>query len=226
MVPYGADESFESGREAYWRYRSLVNTSLLPFIRSDASQRDVDSAFNWTAGFSVASQHKLVPTVSLIMDAAARNNTLDGSQCPAAGRGEEQKSLLCPFETLAYRRKSPWCILFESIPGAFEAFEYTGDLDNFSFVIVCKSSATLRRADTGELGSVQGVGYINELLARLAGLPVQTTRKRTTHLTTTPHVPLNRTVYDQVQPLEFCDADEDGSYARKDGEGDWEKCFE
>ncbi len=44
-------------------------------------------------------------------------------------------------------------------------------------------------------------------------------------------------VQDQVQPLEFCDADEDGmctlgafirsqAYARDDGEGDWEKCFE
>ncbi len=38
---------------------------------------------------------------------------------------------LCPFETLAYGRKSPWCVLFESMPGAFEAFEYTGDLDKF-----------------------------------------------------------------------------------------------
>ena len=44
-------------------------------------------------------------------------------------------------------------------------------------------------------------------------------------------------VNDQVQPLAFCDAGEDGmcnlsafvesqAYARSDGAGDWEKCFQ
>lgn len=43
-------------------------------------------------------------------------------------------------------------------------------------------------------------------------------------------------VQDEVQMLDFCDGDEDGlcalkafvesqSYARNNGEGDWEKCF-
>ena len=38
---------------------------------------------------------------------------------------------LCPFESLAYLKKSPWCTLFEDIPGAFAGFEYMGDLDKF-----------------------------------------------------------------------------------------------
>ncbi|KAI0089102.1 phytase [Irpex rosettiformis] len=332
MVPYGAEESFDSGVEAYWRYQHLVSDQILPFIRSDKSQRDVDSAWNWTAGFSTASRHKLKPVVSFIVDAAARNNTLDGSQCPGAGRGEEQTDQwlathypqvtarlnanapgaeltdentynlisLCPFETVAYLKKSPWCTLFESIPNAFDGFEYTGDLDKFY------------KTGYGQyLGPVQGVGYMNELVARLTESPVRDQTQTNHSVDDFPYTfPLNRTLYldfshdnqmiaifsamglfrqpqpldptepdpdrtwrvsamvpfagrmvverlncsqsgrearsqkmvrilvqDQVQPLEFCGASENGlctldafvdsqAYARNKGEGDWEKCFE
>lgn len=42
--------AFDAGAEAYQRYKALVSEDLLPFVRADISQRDVDSATNWTAG--------------------------------------------------------------------------------------------------------------------------------------------------------------------------------
>ena len=160
------------------------------------------------------------------------------------------------------------------------------------------------------LGPVQGVGYINELLARLTGLPVQDNTQTNRTLNSSPITfPLDRTLYadfshdnemiaiyaalglfkqsvpldpklldpgrtwitshltpfsgrmvterlsclaptaqtnandyvrilvnDALQPLEFCGAKEDGlceldafvdsqSYARNDGEGDFEECY-
>ena len=38
---------------------------------------------------------------------------------------------LCPFETVAKQKKSPFCTLFEGIPGSFSGFAYIGDLDKF-----------------------------------------------------------------------------------------------
>ena len=85
-----AIRSFKSGVEAYQRYWPLINEQSLPFIRSDVSQRDVDSASNWTAGmtdstpllffsvdhtaiigFSAASHHNLNPSISYVTDVAA-----------------------------------------------------------------------------------------------------------------------------------------------------------
>lgn len=155
-----------------------------------------------------------------------------------------------------------------------------------------------------ELGPVQGVGYVNELIARLTGQPVQDETKTNRTLDSSPVTfPLDRTMYadfshdvqmvaiysaiglfkqqdplsttepdpertwrisrmtpfagrmvterlkcageefvrifvnDALQPLEFCGADPSGvcslkafvasqKYARKNGEGDFQKCFD
>jgi hypothetical protein len=158
--------------------------------------------------------------------------------------------------------------------------------------------------DGQALGRVQGVGYVNELLARLTGQPVQDHTQTNTTLDSSPSTfPLNRTIYadfshdnqmiaiyaalglfpqarpldpvnpdpkrtlvvsrlvpfsgrmviekvacegreyvrifvnDERQPLEFCGADRHGlcsldafvasqGYARSDGGGDFERCFD
>ena len=38
---------------------------------------------------------------------------------------------LCPFESVAKRRKSEFCTIFESQTGAFPGFSYSGDLDKY-----------------------------------------------------------------------------------------------
>jgi len=92
---------------------------------------------------------------------------------------------LCPFESVAKESASQFCTLFEQEPNAFPGFEYSGDLDKFY--------------GTGygqALGPVQGVGYVNELLARLTNTPVKDNTQTNHTLDSSPLTfPLNRTIY-------------------------------
>lgn len=67
LVPFGAQQSLEAGRVAFERYSHLVTNDSLPFVRASSSDRVVLSATNWTAGFSVASDHKFNPVLSVIL---------------------------------------------------------------------------------------------------------------------------------------------------------------
>jgi len=260
------------------------------------------------------------------------NDTLDDKICPNSGSSDAQTNLwssiygppiadrlnahapganlsgqdianlisLCALETVAKNTLSLFCGIFTQAD--FAQFEYWADLDKY-----------YGNGYGQALGPVQGVGYINELLARLTGLPVQDNTQTNRTLDSSPITfPLNRTLYadfshdnemiaiyaalglfkqpapldpkildlgrtwttsyltpfsgrmvterlsclvpgsqtgqtntndyvrilvdDALQPLEFCGAKEDGlcelnafvesqSYARNDGEGDFEECY-
>ncbi|PPQ70094.1 hypothetical protein CVT24_003866 [Panaeolus cyanescens] len=331
LVPFGAFQSNVAGQETFRRYTKLVSKESLPFVRASSGPRVVDSATNWTTGFSFASNNVFNPSLSVILNESL-NDTLDDNMCPNAGSSDPQTGTwtsiygapvaarlnskaiganivaadisnlipLCAFETVVHETLSPFCNLFT--PEEFAGFEYFGDLDKFY--------------GTGygqALGAVQGVGYINELLARLTGKPVQDATQTNRTLDSSPITfPLDRTIYadfshdnqmiaiytamglfkqsvpldptnpsttpgrdwitshltpfsarmvterlsckakgkrrakaqpfvrvlvnDAVQPLEFCGGDAHGlcqldafvesqSYARNNGEGDFEKCF-
>ncbi|KAJ6536847.1 phytase [Mycena capillaripes] len=207
LVPFGAQQSLEGGELAFQRYAALISARNLPFVRASSSARVVDSANNWTAGFSVASHHG--------------NDTLDDSGCPNAGDSDAQTDAwlavfapnitarlnrwapganitdaetyslisMCPFHTVGsfvpggQLTLSPFCALFTD--AEFSAFEYSMDLDKYY--------------GTGYgafLGRVQGVGYINELLARLTDKPVNDSTQTNTTLTgNSATFPLNRTLY-------------------------------
>ncbi|KAH9482157.1 3-phytase B [Psilocybe cubensis] len=335
LIPFGALQSVDAGQGAFQRYSQLVSSKNLPFVRASGSTRVVDSATNWTSGFSLASHKAFNPVLSVILDESL-NDTLDDSMCPNAGSSDPQTNIwtsiygapiaarlnaqapgatvtaadisnlipLCAFETLAKEIPSPFCSLFTE--DEFAQFEYFGDLDKFY--------------NTGygqALGRVQGVGYVNELIARLTESPVRDNTQTNHTLDASPVTfPLNRTIYadfshdnqmiaiyaalglfnqtvpldptapdpartwiashltpfsarmvterlscgstgpaaghgqgkikpqtfvrilvnDALQPLPFCGGDRNGlctldafvesqSYARNDGEGDFEKCF-
>jgi len=90
---------------------------------------------------------------------------------------------LCPFETVAKETRSQFCDLFTR--EEFEAFEYYGDLNKYYGYGYGQS-----------LGKVQGVGYVNELLARLTGQPVQDHTQTNRTLDSSPDTfPLNRSMY-------------------------------
>ncbi|KAH8087171.1 phytase [Cristinia sonorae] len=216
LVPFGAAQSFDSGAEVFERYANLVSEKKLPFVRASSSERVVMSALNWTQGFSASSHHGYNPTLSVILSESS-NDTLDDNMCPAAGSSDPQTSLwlstfappitqflnrgaphanltdtdtfnlisVCPFETVSEERRSKFCDLFATQKGAFPGFAYSGDLDKFY--------------GTGygqELGPVQGVGYVNELIARLTGTPVQDHTQTNHTLDSDPTTfPLNRTIY-------------------------------
>ncbi|KAJ8517733.1 hypothetical protein ONZ45_g5115 [Pleurotus djamor] len=215
LVLSGAAESSLAGEVSFQRYSHLVSRKNLPFVRASSSERVVLSATNWTAGFSLASHHRYNPPLSVILSEDA-NDTLDDSMCPSAGSSDAQTSQwldtfypaitsrlntaapganltntdtynlisLCPFDTAARNGlRSPFCDIFDT--ETFRGFEYSGDLDKFY--------------NTGygqELGPVQGVGYLNELLARLQRLPVVDQTQTNTTLDSDPATfPLDRSIY-------------------------------
>ncbi|KAM5542355.1 hypothetical protein V8D89_003814 [Ganoderma adspersum] len=192
LVPFGAAQSHQSGQEAFQRYGSLVSKKNPPFVRASSSDRVVDSATNWTAGFSAASGHGKWPVLSVILSESA-NDTLDNAMCKDVGSSDPQSNqwlatfappltarlnaaapganltdkdtdsllAMCALDTVAHEKASPFCALYEEIGGG-PGFAYLGDLDKYY--------------GTGygqALGRVQGVGYVNELLARLTGQPVR-----------------------------------------------------
>ncbi|OBZ71577.1 3-phytase A [Grifola frondosa] len=323
LVPFGAAQSFDAGKIAYERYVHLVNPGSVPFVRASGVQRVISTATNWTVGFAAASRQRYNPALNVILSEEV-NNTLN-NDCPNAGDGSRQTGewvatfapphttrlnkaapganltdmdvyyllAMCPFETVAKETASPFCDLFTK--NDFRAFEYFGDLEKYY------------KTGYGEpLGPIQGVGYVNELLARLTDTPVRDHTQANSSL----DFPLGRTIYadfthentmiaiysaiglfnisahppdprdistahegwiashmvpfsarmvtermecaleagmggadyvrilvnDDVQPLEFCGARENGlctldafvesqGYARRSGDGDFEKCY-
>ncbi|KAG6877281.1 hypothetical protein C0993_008875 [Termitomyces sp. T159_Od127] len=216
LVPFGAAQSWAAGREHFKRYESLVSHNQLPFVRASGSDRVVHSATNWTAGFSHASHHIYNPSLSVIIsESDSANNTLDDNMCPNAGNSDSQTNAwlatyappiarrlnknapganitisdvyslmtMCAFESVSINSESAFCKLFSKTE--FEELEYYGDLDKYY--------------NTGygqELGPVQGVGYINELIARLTGKPVSDNTQTNHTLDASPETfPLDRTIY-------------------------------
>ncbi|KAJ7731158.1 phytase [Mycena maculata] len=224
LVPLGAIQSFGSGETAFHRYSSLITEGDAPFVRASSMSRVVETAKNWTAGFAAASRGLYSPQLDVIMSEEG-NDTLQDHNCPnAASSHREMKqwldvwappitarlnawapganlvdedihglTMLCAFHTVAlvpygYHDGSPlpfspFCTFFT--PAEFEAFEYSSDLDKY-----------YSTGYGGHLGRVQGVGYTNELLARLTSSPVADHTSTNTTLDTDPATfPLNRTLY-------------------------------
>lgn len=218
LVPFGAQESFDAGEQAFLRYAYLITSDNLPFVRASSSQRVVDSATNWTAGFAAASNQTFAPVLSVIISENG-NDTLDDASCPALSSSplpgsetdvwittytpnitaalnagapgadldaDDTQYLInmCPFVSVGTGNRSEWCDLFDDLD-AFGGYEYWGSLDKYY--------------NTGygqPLGPVNGVGYINELLARLTDTPVNDSTSTNSTLDTSPATfPLGRALY-------------------------------
>jgi len=90
---------------------------------------------------------------------------------------------LCPFDTVAKERLSPFCPLFSEKD--FEIYGYAGDLEKF-----------YNTGYGGPLGAVQGVGYVNELIGRLTNsLPHHGLQTNSTLISSPETFPLNRSIY-------------------------------
>ncbi|KAJ6614203.1 histidine phosphatase superfamily [Mycena sp. CBHHK59/15] len=230
LVPFGAQQSSESGELAFEHYADLIGASNLPF-------RVIDTANNWTAGFSAASNHVFNPSISVIISEAG-NDTLDNNMCLNAGNSDTQTDTwLVVFAPSITTR------LNSAAPGANISNDETYSLISMcpfhavaTFVGYSMDLDTFYETRYGApLGPVQGVGYINELLVRLTGTPVNDTTQTNRTLTQdTCTFPLDRALYadfshdnemrmtctsgksvhilvnDAVQPLEFCEGAKDG----------------
>ncbi|KZS87509.1 phosphoglycerate mutase-like protein [Sistotremastrum niveocremeum HHB9708] len=216
LVPYGAAQSFDSGQLAAMRYASLVSSDAdsIPFLRAAGDERVVDSGTNWTVGFK--STYPTVPIAPpLIIPERNSNNTLSDHMCPNAGDAKDADAQwlstysppilerlnrrapgadleaedvynlmsMCAFHTVWIQRMSPFCGIFED--EEWELYEYGGDIDKF-----------YKTGYGQRLGPVQGVGWINELIARLTSSPVIDHTQTNRTLDASPLTfPLNRTIY-------------------------------
>ncbi|KAF7760138.1 hypothetical protein Agabi119p4_10814 [Agaricus bisporus var. burnettii] len=219
LVQLGAEQSWSSGVDAYSRYSNLVDKNHLPFIRVSLSDRVVMSARNWSAGFHECSR-QYRPKISVYIDEGPHsNNTLFNSNCPNAHAGDKQVDqwvdiyanpiahrlnsaaidlpenltakdvfylmMMCPFESVYHREYSPFCGMFNITE--FKGFEYAIDLEQYY--------TTGYGQDQG-LGRVQGVGYVNELLARLTNRTVKDGTQTNHTLDDNKHTfPLDKKMY-------------------------------
>jgi len=216
LVRFGAQQAFDSGVTFFGRYNFLLSstTTGTPFVRASSAQRVVDTATNFSSGFLTAAAplgiHFTLPA-PLVISEAGNDTLLDGSCPDAGGSGNEQEKWvdvytpdiadrlndgvkgvtvsnddvqnlmeMCAFDTIIMDGKgsSQFCPLFEEDEWA--GFEYSSDVDKYY--------------DTGygqKLGPVQGVGWTNELLARLTNKPLNDSTQSNHSLP----FPLNRTVY-------------------------------
>ncbi|GAA5874128.1 hypothetical protein JCM8547_008381 [Rhodosporidiobolus lusitaniae] len=182
LTPSGASELYREGQEAYKRYSKLFP----PFVRTDSSQRVVDSAGNWTEAVYARKGKRTWPLPAVIDNTAGSNDTLDDNNCDSApDLSSYETTWLATYAAVATARlnsAAPGANLttadtlnFQQLCGfdseyhgvlsqwcglftkeEWEGMEYYYDLDKYY--------------GTGygqPLGRVQGVGYVNELLSRL-----------------------------------------------------------
>jgi hypothetical protein len=108
---------------------------------------------------------------------------------------------VCAIETQVLEKKSPWCDVFSE--DNWIAFEYAADVEKFyktgcvrSLSYRCISSSHVCDSYGEPLGPVQGVGWVNELLARLTESPVQDHTQTNHTLDSSPETfPLDRAIY-------------------------------
>jgi len=224
LVPFGAQEAFDSGIIFLDRYNYLLSpaTSGTPFMRASGAQRVIDTATNFSSGFLTAAAPldiRFTLDPPLVISESGNDTLIDGS-CPAAGgSGKEQEKwvdvythdlvhrldhgvegvtvsnddaqnlmAMCLFETVVMDGSgvSQFCALFKE--KEWEGFEYSSDVDKYY--------------NTGygqKLGPIQGVGWTNELLARLTNQPLHDTTQSNHSLP----FPLDRFMY-----LDFSHEDE------------------
>ena len=203
LTAFGAQESFNAGAKFYHRYRSLAD-KVAPFVRSADQERVVFTAKNWTAGFQAAKSASATLPILLLSEADGQNNTIDASTCPAfesSTTGDDAQDAwrdvfvpairtrlssalpgaaltksqvvylmdMCPMETVATAAGtvSEFCKLFTE--DEWRSYDYYQTLGKY-----------YSDGWGNKLGAAQGVGFVNEFLARLTGSLSYANSDRTT----------------------------------------------
>ena len=222
LTTFGKEELFQSGIKFFERYQALTKAAT-PFIRASGQSRVIVSAQKFVLGYNSVRGGNA--TLSLIIpEAAGSNNTLNGGLCPAFDNGYDSKiggyaqgnfsktfvpsimkraqsylpgtnltysdviSLmdLCPYETVAskdYQPLAPFCALFTT--EEWHSYDYYQTLGKF-----------YGPGPGNPLGPTQGVGFTNELIARLIDKPVRDHTSTNTTLDSDPATfPLGRALY-------------------------------
>lgn len=221
LTAAGRQEMVNSGAHFFRRYHKLVKKHT-PFVRAGGQHRVVESAQEWLAGIAQSVNAKPKDVDVIIPEGTEWNNTLSHDVCPAFesgphhGLGERAQQIwaskfvppiqervnsklgtdlsptyiiylmdMCPFDTLAHpsAKVSPFCDLFTT--EEWHQYDYFQTLGKYYGYSV-----------GNPLGATQGVGYVNELLARLQNKPVEDNTNTNRTLDSDPATfPLDRKVY-------------------------------
>lgn len=228
LTEFGQNQMVNSGTKYYQRYESLARKAA-PFIRSSGEDRVVESAKNWTQGFSQAKSgdrraNNKFPSIDVVIsEAAGSNNTLNHDLCTSFEDGPDSNIAdaaqstwmnvfvpaiqarintdlpganltqteiiylmdLCPFNTVASPTGaiSPFCSLFTTTE--WHDYAYYESLNKF-----------YGYGAGNPLGPTQGIGFVNELIARLTKKPVVDNTSTNRTLDADPITfPLDRALY-------------------------------
>ncbi|KAK2036137.1 histidine acid phosphatase [Colletotrichum somersetense] len=224
LTPFGKRELIDSGAAFYKRYQSLAAVNE-PFVRVAGQERVIESGMNWKQGFhssKIADGYEAGgQDMVIIPEAKGFNNTLKHGLCTAfeddihSSSGKAARILwrdiftrpimarlnkklpgadltaadtltfmeLCPFNTVVHGVMSQFCNLFTL--EEFKDFEYYETLDKY-----------YRFHAGNPLGPTQGVGFTNELIARLTQQPVVDHTSTNSTLNANPATfPLHRKLY-------------------------------
>lgn len=220
LTAFGKREMVHSGMAFFQQYRQLAAKET-PFVRSAGQERVVVSAQHWMEGFQLAGPPLHEPML-VIPETSGTNNTLNHGQCPAfekdiaslesaretfqttyipaiqtrisAALGYELASYevvalmdMCPFAVVADEvptdATNPFCELFDI--AEWRNYDYRESLGKYYL-----------HGPGSELGPTQGVGFVNELIARLLEKPVEDHTSVNHTLDSDPRTfPLNRKIY-------------------------------
>ncbi|CAM1511151.1 Fc.00g086640.m01.CDS01 [Cosmosporella sp. VM-42] len=225
LTAFGEREMADSGIAFYERYRNLAEQSD-PFIRSAGGGRVMMSAHNWVRGLYQSQGKTGDGQIRKILrgrEDTRHNNTLNHLNCPYFEEGPA--SNYSPKARLEWKETfTPPIVarLNEKLPGAnLTADDAVSVMDLCPYHTVNTPNATLsdfcRLFSEDEwqgydyyetldkwygfgpgnpLGPTQGAGYVNELIARLTGQPVNDTTNTNRTLDASPDTfPLDKTMY-------------------------------
>lgn len=225
LSQYGEEEMVKSGQVFYQRYKDLV-ADTEPFVRASGSGRVIMSAQNFTHGYYEAQGRNgddFASRILVIPEQDGFNNTLEHGNCKAfeegpgkkagAAKQKEWKEIwapavrdrlnkklpgakfdidsavyfmeLCPFETVGSPelKLSPFCNIFSK--DEWRSYDYHQSLEKWYVY-----------GPGRDLASSQGVGFVNELIARLTGKPVVDHTSTNSTLDGSPSTfPLDRKLY-------------------------------
>lgn len=222
LTDAGRQELVNSGAHFYRRYGALVD-EYPPFVRAGGQERVIESAERWLMGLAQAGKKSKPAHVDLIIpETAYDNNTLSHDTCtafeegPARYHGIAAQKIwidhfiepiqirvnaklgtnlspasiiylmdMCPFDTVASptAKVSRFCHLFTE--DEWHHYDYYQTLGKY-----------YGYGNGNPFGPSQGVGYVNELIARLTETPVEDNTNTNRTLDSDPATfPLNRKVY-------------------------------
>lgn len=220
LTDAGRQEMVNSGAHFYWRYKALVDENP-PFVRAAGQARVIESAEKWLQGLAQAGKKSPASIDLTIPEGPGLNNTLSHDICLAFDqtrytRGSSVQAIwaaefvpsiksrvnsklgtnltaiaiiylmdMCPYDTLATptAKISRFCHLFTE--DEWHQYDYFQSLGKY-----------YGYGNGHPLGPTQGVGYVNELLARLTEKPVDDYTNTNSTLDSDPETfPLDRKVY-------------------------------